>query len=122
MAGRILVVDQAPSSRNYFQGLLAKKGYRVVCLEDGHQITSFLNDESFDVIFLDSQTKGVRDRDLFPQIKRISPGSHILIMTSICGNGFIKEAMEKGIYGCVKKPFKEDEIMSFVRLLSPIKT
>jgi len=122
MAGKILIVDQDPSCRNYFQILFEKKGYQVVCLEDGYQIAGILNDKSFDVIFLDSQTEGVRDRDLFPQIRRISPDSHILLITSASGNGFLKEAMEKGIYGCIKKPFKKDEILSFVHLLSPRKS
>ena len=121
MAGRILLVDQDHSCRNHLQVLLEKKGYQVVCLEDGYQVANILNDDSFDVIFLDSQTGGVRDKNLFPQIKRMSPGSHILLMTSTCGNGFLKEAMEQGIYGCVTKPFKEDEILSFVHLLSPVK-
>ena len=122
MAGEILVVDQDLSHRDFLQSLLERKGYQVIALEDGYQIGNVLKNKSFDIIFLDSQTKGIRDRRLFSQIKKAFPHSHIIIITSKRGNSFTKEAINEGVYGCVNKSFKEEEILAFVNLLSPVKS
>ena len=121
MAGRILIVDQDYSQREFLRNLLEKRGYRVVLMEDGYQVGDVLKDESFGIIFLDSKSGGIKDKSLFTQIKRSCPDCHIILISSKRGDGFIKEAMEFGVFGCVDKPFKEEEVLGMVRLISPIR-
>ena len=47
--------------------MLEKRGYVVTVLEDGHQIGTVFDSVTFDIIFLDSETGGVRDRGLFAE-------------------------------------------------------
>jgi len=115
MAGNILIVDQNPTYREILEGLLEKRGYRVTSIEEGYQLSGFLKQGSFDIIFLDNQTGGIRDKSLFLDIRNKCPQCHIILITSQKGDGFIKEAMEAGAYGCVNKPFNPDEILTMVR-------
>ena len=119
MAGSILVVDQNSNYREILENLLEKRGYAVTTVEDGYQIGSVLKRKSFDIIFLDSQTGGIRDKGAFIKIRKKSPGSHIILITSKRGDDFIKEAMDAGAYGCIAKPFNPDEVLTMVRHIIP---
>lgn len=115
MTGAILIVDQNPAYREILESLLEKRGYSVTSIEDGSQLRGFLEDKGFDIIFLDSQTGGVRDEGLFVKIKTKCPQSHIIVIASKKGEEFIKEAMEAGAYGCINKPYNPDEVLTMVR-------
>ena len=112
-------MDQNPNYREIFKALLEKRGYMVTALEDGYQIGAVLESKTFDIIFLDSQTDGIRDKGLFAKIKKECPHSYIILITSKRGNSFIKEAMDTGAYGCIEKPFNPDEILTMVHHLIP---
>ena len=121
MKQRILIVDQDPNYREILTGLLEKRGYMITALEYGYQIDTVLGSETFDIIFLDSQTGGIRDKGLFAKIKKECPHSYIILITSKRGDGFIKEAMDTGAYGCIDKPFNPDEVLTMVHQLLPIR-
>ena len=109
MAGNILIVDQNPNYSDILRALLEKRGYVVMVLDDGHQIGTVPDSATFDIIFLDSETGGVRDKVLFDKIRKECPQSYIILITSKRGNDLIKEAMDAGAYGCIDKPFNPDE-------------
>jgi len=119
VAGKILIVDQNPDYREILKGLLEKRGYMVTALEGGYQIANRLKKKTFDIIFLDSETGGVRDKGLFAEIRKECPHSYILLIVSKRGNGLIKEAMDAGAYGCIDKPFNPDEVLTMVNHLIP---
>ena len=121
MAENILIVDQNPNYREILRALLEKSGYVVTVLDDGHQIGTVLGSATFDIIFLDSETGGVRDKVLFAEIKKECPHSYIILIVSKRGNGLIKEAMDAGAYGCIDKPFNPDEVLTMVHQLLPIR-
>jgi DNA-binding NtrC family response regulator len=115
MKRAILIVDQNPAYREILESLLEKRGYSVTSIEDGYQLRGFLEDKGFNIIFLDSQTGGVRDEGLFVKIKTQCPQCHIIVIASKKGDEFIKEAMEAGAYGCINKPYNPDEVLTMVR-------
>ena len=119
MAENILIVDQNPNYREILRALLEKRGYAVTVLDDGHQIGTVLGSVTFDIIFLDSETGGVRDKGLFAEIRKECPHSFIILIVSKRGNGLIKEAMDAGAYGCIDKPFNPDEVLTMVHQLLP---
>jgi DNA-binding NtrC family response regulator len=119
MAGNILIVDQNPNYSDILRALLEKRGYVVTVLADGHQIGAVSDPTTFNIIFLDSETGGVRDKFLFTEIRKVCPHSYIILITSKRGNGLIKEAMDAGAYGCIDKPFNPDEVLTMVNHLIP---
>ena len=119
MAGKILIVDQNPNYREILRALLEKSGYMVTVLEDGHQVDTVFDNATFDIIFLDSETGGIREKGLFAEIRKKRPHLYIILITSKRGNGLIKEAMDAGAYGCIDKPFNPDEVLTMVHQLLP---
>ena len=121
MAENILIVDQNPNYSEILRVLLEKKGYVVMVLDDGHRIGEVCDTATFNIIFLDSETGGVRDKYLFSEIRKKCPHSYIILIVSKRGNGLIKEAMDAGAYGCIDKPFNPDEVLTMVHQLLPIR-
>jgi len=119
VAGKILIVDQNPNYREILRALLEKSGYMVTVLEDGHQVDTVFDNATFDIIFLDSETGGIREKGLFAEIRKKRPHLYIILITSKRGNGLIKEAMDAGAYGCIDKPFNPDEVLTMVHQLLP---
>ncbi len=117
MGKGILIIDQEPNYREILKVLLEKRGHMVTALEDGYRISNELKGKNFDIIFLDSDTGGIRDKGLFAKIKKECPHSYIILITSKRGDGFIKEAMDAGVYGCIDKPFNPDEVLTMVHHL-----
>jgi len=112
-------VDQNPNYREILRALLEKSGYMVTVLEDGHQVDTVFDNATFDIIFLDSETGGIREKGLFAEIRKKRPHLYIILITSKRGNGLIKEAMDAGAYGCIDKPFNPDEVLTMVHQLLP---
>ena len=82
MAGRILIVDQDPNYREILKALLEKRGYVVNALEDGYQIRTVFDGKTFDIIFLDSQTWGIRGKAFFAKVKKECPHSYIILFST----------------------------------------
>ena len=82
MKQRILIVDQDPNYREILTSLLEKKGYMVTALEYGYQIGTALESKTFDIIFLDSETAGIRGKGFFAKIRKECPDSYIILITS----------------------------------------
>jgi DNA-binding NtrC family response regulator len=114
--GRICIVDHDLASRGYLKECLEKEGYEVVTLENGSQIRPKLSEEQFDGFILDIETPGVREKNLLLEIKKIGQ-PRILLTVSQRGDGFLKEAIETGVYGFLYKPFNPDEICTMVGYL-----
>jgi DNA-binding NtrC family response regulator len=119
VAGNILIVDQNQNYREILRVLLERRGYTVLELEDGYQIDGVFENKGFDIIFLDSDTAGVRDKHLFIEIRNEYPHAYLILITSKRGNGLIREAMDSGVYGCISKPFNPEEILTMVHHLVP---
>jgi DNA-binding NtrC family response regulator len=119
MAMNILIIDEEQRNRDFLQTLLEKRGYKVTVLEDAYRVEGILRKETFNIIFLDINTVGIRNTGLLSHIKRQCPNSYIILITSKRGDEFIKDAMDFGAYGCVCKPFNVDEILTLTKYLIP---
>ena len=115
----ILIIDQDHNYREILSFMLTKRGHEVTALEDVFQTGDLLGRTSFDIIFLDSNTAGIRDVGLISQIKKKCPYCHIILISAKRGDGFVRDAMRNGAYGSVSKPFNPDEVLTIVRHLTP---
>jgi DNA-binding NtrC family response regulator len=117
MKGRICIIDNDLASRGYLRECLEKLGHYVVTLDNGLQIKDFLSEENFDIVILNTETPGVRERNLLLEIKKASR-PRILLIVSERGDAFLKEAIDLGVYGFIYKPFKIDEVCTMVSHLT----
>ena len=93
--------------------LLEKEGHNVAILDNGLQVMPYLSERDFDIIILNIETPGVKEKDLLLDIKKVRR-SRTLLIVSERGNAFLKEAIQLGVYGFIYKPFNHEEICTMV--------
>ncbi len=67
----------------------------------------------FDVVILNIDSPGVREKNLLIEIKKVQQ-PRILLIVSEKGDAFLKEAIDLGVYGFINRPFNREEICTMV--------
>lgn len=78
----VLVADDNPNIRQTLRDILAEKGYAVDTVNDGYELLGYLRRKSPRVLILDlimPQKDGI---EAYSAIRRISPGTKIIIYTA----------------------------------------
>lgn len=111
MKGNILVVDDELGIRRGCQRALEPKGYNVetaASLKEAHQkIASF----SYDLILLDVMMPDGRGIDLLAPIHEQDPETVTIIITGFATVELAVEAIKRGAYDFISKPFATDLLL-----------
>lgn len=113
MKGKICIVDHDFESRGFLKECLEREGHEISILESGFQLEPLLNGRQFNVVILNIDTPGIREKSLFIALKKAQP-LRILLTVSERGDPFLKEAIKLGVYGFLYKPFNPSEICTMV--------
>jgi len=111
----ILLVDDDMSVRTVFSGVLRREGYRVNAVKDGYEAIKVVEQEDFDLALVDLSMPGLDGIEVLEKIKSIRPEIRVVIYT---GHGSIAtavEAMRKGAFDYLAKPFSPDELKLSVK-------
>ena len=108
--GRILVVDDEQGIRELLISEFSKLGYGVFFAVNGEDAISKLQSEKADLIITDMKMPKVDGMDLLKYVKENSPESEVIIITGYATVENALEAMHRGAYDFVQKPFNIDEL------------
>ena len=116
---KVLVVDDDESIRWVLEKGLKKKGCQVDLAENGVEaIKKVKRQDDYFMVFLDIFMPDMNGLDVLTKIKQVQPGLFIVIMTA---QGTMKntiEAMQKGAYDYITKPFDLEEIYMLLEKVS----
>lgn len=111
---KILVVDDMRNMRLTLAGTIEEQGYDVTGVEDGYQAISAVKQTHFDLIFMDIKMPGINGVQTFREIKKISPGTMVVMMTGFAVEDLIKAALDEGASSVIYKPFDIEKVVSLV--------
>lgn len=118
---RVLVVDENESHRTALSQLLIREGAQVAqatTYDKAHQI---VHEDHFDAVIADLGNAFPRGRAgllLTATVKRISPTTHVAIISSEQSVGAVVDSMRKGANDyIVKSDTSNDQILNLVRKL-----
>ena len=109
--GKILVVDDDPNILHVIKMRLVSGGYDVTTSDNAEEALSLAQKDAFDLMVLDLKLNEEDGISLMEDIHQINPNVPILILTAY---GTIKSAvnaMKKGAYGYLTKPFEGHELL-----------
>ena len=106
----VLIVDDDLMIRSFCEDLLIANGYKTVTAKNPEECLEKLKDESIDIILLDVMLPGRTGLDLLPIIKKVHPEVEVIIMTAFATLENAIEAIKKGAYDYITKPFKIDKL------------
>lgn len=111
MKAKIVVADDEPRIRKMICRLLTDEGYEVVPVENGREaVEAFLSFQP-DVILLDQQMPVMTGVEALEEIKRISPNQVVLFVTAFGSISLAVDAVKKGAYDFIEKPFDNDKLL-----------
>ncbi|KRT68611.1 MAG: Fis family transcriptional regulator, partial [Candidatus Rokubacteria bacterium CSP1-6] len=109
--GRILIADDEDSLRWVLEKGLKQAGYRVVAVKDGEAALQEAGSEPFDLILLDIRMPGMDGLTLLGKIREARPDAQVVIMTAHGTMETAIQAMQRGAYDYLAKPFDMDELL-----------
>jgi two-component system response regulator HydG len=105
---RVLVVDDNLELAETTADYLAHHGFEASAVAGGAQGIERFSSDPTDAILTDLRMSEVDGLDLLEAVKRIDPQTPVVIMTAFGGIDSAIEAIRRGAYHYVTKPFKMD--------------
>jgi two-component system, NtrC family, response regulator AlgB len=106
----LLVIDDEVSLRRTLRTALESMGHRVVEAASGAQALECLNRAQFDLAFLDLRLGREKGLDLLPKLLSVADTLPVVVITAFASFDSAVEAMRKGAFDYLPKPFTPDEI------------
>ncbi len=113
MSARILVCDDEASLREMLQILLRREGYRVDLVDGVHAARDQLGSaDPYDVVITDLVMPDGTGMDVLDAVRARSIDTQTLMVTAFATTEQAVEAMRKGAYDYVQKPFRNHELLA----------
>jgi two-component system response regulator HydG len=112
---RILVCDDQEMMRDSLVTNLVREGHDVVGTGDPtHAVTRLQGSERFDLLITDLKMPKMTGIELLAEARRLRPDMPVVLMTAFATIETAIDAMKKGAYDYIQKPFDGDEIKHLV--------
>ena len=111
---RILVADDEESMRWVLSKALKKKGFAVDLAADGDEALKLIRSQSYDLAILDIKMPGLSGLELLDRVRELKSELLVVIMTAEASMKNAVEAMKRGAYDYITKPFDLDVIDAVV--------
>lgn len=113
--GIIHIIDDEKIIHEVLGELLTAEGYEVELSANGDEALSKHSSQTFDLILLDLLMPGMDGIEVLTRIKKIDPLAAIIIITAYASVESAINAMKKGAFDYIQKPFKHDDLLLTVR-------
>ncbi len=107
---RVLVVDDEKMIRDMLAEFLGMEGYDVRTAEDGVAALAELQRQEFDLVISDLKMPRMGGIALLDEVGKTAPSALTVIMTGFGTVETAIDAMKRGAYDYVLKPFKLDDV------------
>ena len=110
----VLVVDDEAIARENLAYILRKEGHEVVCADSGEAALKAMQHVQFDLIMTDFRMKGVDGLQVLDAARGKQPAPEVIVVTGYATVGNAVEAMKRGAFFYVSKPYQIDEVRVLV--------
>jgi DNA-binding NtrC family response regulator len=112
MPERILAVDDEPNMLRLLKTILTSKtNYEVVTTNNPLEAAKLLQEEPFDLLITDLKMPLMDGMDLIETVKKIDSALPIIMVTAYGTIETAEEAIQKGAYDYITKPFRQEAIL-----------
>jgi two-component system nitrogen regulation response regulator GlnG len=111
---KILVADDEESMRWVLSKALKRKGFSVDLAKDGDEALKMIQSAHYDMAILDIKMPGLSGLELLDQIRELKKELLVVIMTAEASMKNAVEAMKRGAYDYITKPFDLDVIDAII--------
>ncbi len=113
---RILIVDDEAYIRTVVSAMLEQAGYKTTLVADGREALLKLEDEpGFDLILSDIMMQGMDGMALLERARIHHSETPVVMVTAIHDVSIAIQAIRKGAYDYLLKPFEREQLLTTVR-------
>ncbi len=109
-----LIIDDEPLIRLSMVDALKAVGYDVRAAATGQEGLQILNTDAIDILITDLRLPGMDGLEILHASKQRSPRTEVIMITAHGSVDTAVEAMKRGAYDYVTKPFSMDELLLIV--------
>ena len=110
----ILIVDDEKNYTTIIGEILQEEGYTSITASSGMEALDILNNEIIDLVLTDVKMPGMSGIQLLENIKELNPDIPVIIMTAYGSVKKAVDAMHKGAYTFILKPFENQALIAHI--------
>ena len=115
---KILIVDDEPNMLHMLSAVLQQDGFDPYTADTGQKALELISAENFDFILTDVRMPGMDGLQLLENIRERGIDVIVIVMSAYGNIELALEAIRKGAYDYISKPFKTDEVVLTLRKAS----
>jgi excisionase family DNA binding protein len=113
-AANILVIDDDEEICSLFKDTLEESGHTVTTANESSEGLELVNNQDYDLVFLDLKMPVMDGAELFRQIRLAKPKLPVTIITGYPDSDLMMNALTHGPLGVMGKPFSGSDILAAV--------
>ena len=110
----ILIVDDDPGLRNSFARLIVQDGHEALTAASGEEGIERLERDRPDLVVMDVRMPGMTGLEALARMKAKDPATPVIIMTAYGNTDTAIEAVNKGAFDYILKPFDIPEMLGLI--------
>ncbi|MBD3296332.1 MAG: response regulator [Candidatus Omnitrophica bacterium] len=111
----ILVVDDNQDFADVFCDILRANNYKADSCYGGEQALSMINDQDYDIMFLDIRMPQMDGVQTLKEIKKVQPEAMVIMMTGYSVDELVHQAIEEKASEIIYKPFEIDKVLGLIK-------
>ncbi len=110
----VLIVDDEKNMRLVLSAMLKRDGYEVLAASDGIEAQEIIKHEDLSVVVSDLKMPRLDGFGLLNWVKKECPSLPVIIITAYGTIANAVEAVKKGAFDYITKPFDQEELKSII--------
>ncbi len=110
----VLLLDDEPIVGKRLKPALAKIGCNVEVFEDPKKALERIDQKEFDIVVTDIRMDEVDGLQVLEHVRQSSERTKVIMITGYAMMAVAREAMEKGAFDFIAKPFKPDDLRKVI--------
>ena len=115
MSQKILVIDDETSILNTLEILLRGEGFEVITQTSGNDALDHWDDLDPDIVLTDIRMPGFTGMDVLTAVRDKDPQVPVILMTAQASLQSAIEAVNRGAFYYLQKPFSNDDLLALCR-------
>lgn len=114
MMEKVVVIDDDDGLLHFLSRFFQRKHFAVTACRNAREAVEAISRETFDLIMLDYKMPEINGLDALVQIKEIERKTPVILMTAYGTMDLAIEAMKRGAYDYLVKPFDQKDLTRIV--------
>ena len=110
----VMLLDDEPIVGKRLRPALAKIGCNVEVFEDPREALKRIDEKTFDVVVTDIRMDDIDGIQVLEHVVGKSPRTKVIMITGYAMMALAREAMEKGAFDFIAKPFQPDDLRKVI--------